>query len=254
MKTILQTTSLCKDYINGSNIQHVLKNVNISIQEGEFVTIMGSSGSGKSTLLYTMSGMDQATKGCVMFDHQEITKLSEESLAKLRLSEMGFVFQKSHLLKNLNIEDNILLPTLKANKSLHEQHVERVHILMKQMNILDLAKNRIHEASGGQLQRVGICRALMNKPKILFGDEPTGALNLSATLEILNIFEDIHKEGTTIILVSHDARVAARSERILFMIDGQIVDELVLGRYEKEEVNHKDREIKVIEWLKANAF
>jgi putative ABC transport system ATP-binding protein len=254
MKTILQTNQLCKDYINGTQTQQVLKNVDISIGEGEFVSIMGSSGSGKSTLLYAMSGMDKATSGSVKINSQEITTMTEEELARLRLNEMGFVFQQSHLLKNLNIEDNILLPAFKANKIQHELSIQRVHMLMTKMGVVELAKNRIHEASGGQLQRIGICRALINEPKILFGDEPTGALNLSSTLGILDLFKDIHRDGSTIVLVTHDARVAARSERVLFMIDGQIVDELILGRQDETTISNKDREVRLIEWLKENEF
>jgi putative ABC transport system ATP-binding protein len=254
MNTILKTDQVCKDYIHGTQTQRVLKNVDIQIQQGEFVTIMGSSGSGKSTLLYAMSGMDRVTSGRVMINDQEITTMSEEALARLRLTEMGFVFQQSHLLKNLNIEDNILLPAFKAKMIGHDQVIERVRQLMQKMGVAELSQNRIHEASGGQLQRVGMCRALINDPKILFGDEPTGALNLSATLEILDLLDDAHKEGTTIVLVSHDARVASRSERVLFMVDGQIVDELVLGRYDKTAENDKDREFRLIEWLKNNSF
>lgn len=254
MRKILEAKQLCKDFISGSNIQTVLRNVDLSVKEGEFISIMGSSGSGKSTLLYTMSGMDKATSGSVIIDNQEITTLTEEKLAELRLSKMGFVFQQSHLLKNLNIEDNILLPSFKANKISKEQAENRVRELLETMEVTEIAGNYIHEASGGQLQRVGICRALINEPKILFGDEPTGALNHSSTLGILNLLEGINKKGTTIILVTHDARVAARSERILFMVDGCIKNELELGKYSSELSNYKDRERELSKWLSDNDF
>ena len=173
MTALLESQQLCKSFVLGNdNEVTVLSDVDLTIEPGEFVSVMGPSGSGKSTLLYNISGMDRAKSGCVLFNGQGITRdltaLSEEELSKVRLTGMGFVFQHIHLLKNLSIFDNVVLPAYLAREESHDQIDQRAEVLMEQVGIAHLAGNDITQASGGQLQRVGICRALINNPAFLF--------------------------------------------------------------------------------------
>jgi len=255
MKNMLTAKGLNKNYfISKDNNHQVLKDINLQINAGEFVSVMGPSGSGKSTLLYNVSGMDKMTAGSVVFNGQEISTLPEKELSKLRLQKMGFIFQQSYLLKNLSILDNIILAAYLAKKSSRKAINKRAVELMEKTGIAELANNDITQASGGQLQRVAICRALINDPDIVFGDEPTGALNSKATSEVLDILADINHSGTTIMLVTHDAKVAARSERVIFMLDGNIVAEQHLGKYSSESKDITSREEKLTSWLLAMGF
>lgn len=250
MKTIVDVQNLCK-YFN--EIQ-VLQDIHFKVEEGEFVAIMGQSGSGKSTLLYNISGMDKPTSGHVELCGEEISKLEDDQLSEVRLSHMGFIFQHSYLLKNLSIRDNIVLPGFKAGKLTREQVNQTADVLMKKTGIISVADHDINKVSGGQLQRAAICRALINQPDILFGDEPTGSLNSRATKEVMDIINDIHTEGTTVILVTHDAKVAARAERVIFLMDGKIHDQLSLGKYEGDDKEQSLREKKLFEWLEGYGF
>ena len=255
MTALLESKQLCKSFVLGNDNEYtVLADVNLSIEPGEFVSVMGPSGSGKSTLLYNISGMDRAKSGNVLFNGQDITALSEESLAKVRLTGMGFVFQHIHLLKNLSIFDNVVLPAYLARAESHDLINQRAEALMAQVGVAHLADNDITQASGGQLQRVGICRALINKPDILFGDEPTGALNSKAAAEIMDLLTDINNSGTTIMLVTHDVKVAARTERVIFMLDGQIVAEKHLGKPSANGAEAKEREERLSSWLTELGF
>ena len=171
----LKVTNLCKTYIVNKRQNNVLRNVNLEIQAGEMVAIMGPSGSGKTTLLYTVSGMDDATAGKVNFFGKELTALKPNEISDLRLQEMGFVFQQMYMLKNLSIYDNIILPAYQANQKKNRHDIqERAKILMQKLGISDVSDNGVNEVSGGQLQRACICRSLINQPKIIFADEPTG--------------------------------------------------------------------------------
>ena len=255
MQNVLEATRLNKIYEMGkNNSAHILKDVNCIINKGEFVSIMGASGSGKSTLLYNISGMDNITSGSVALKEMELSTMSQQDLAKLRLNFMGFVFQQNHLLKNLCILDNIMLPAVLARKTSRKQIKEKALALMKQTGVDHLAFRDITMASGGELQRVSICRALMNNPEILFGDEPTGALNSRSSDEIMDLMAKINQNGTTILMVTHDSKVAAKTERVLFMIDGSIVAEKYLGKYDAEKNNVKKRETKLGFWLKEMGF
>ncbi|POP33484.1 ABC transporter ATP-binding protein [Lactonifactor longoviformis] len=255
MNTILEVKHLIKEYDVGKNSrQRVLHDVSMTIERGEFLSVMGPSGSGKSTLLYTVSGMDRATQGSVRFCDIDFSAMSEDEIAKIRLSRMGFIFQQNNLLKNLNIFDNILLSACLSKRETKQEIKERGKKLMEQTGILQLADRPITQASGGQLQRASICRALMNQPEILFGDEPTGALNSKAAGEIMDILLKINENGTTVLLVTHDIKVAAKTQRVLFMMDGVIAGEKHLGKYQGEAGSLKSREQKLTKWLSDLGF
>ena len=242
MKDLLRVDHLCK--------KGILKDISFSVDEGEMIAIMGPSGSGKSTLLYNVSGMDQADSGEVWLNDTEIVMLSEDDKSRLRLHRMGFVFQQMNMLSNLNILDNILLPSVRADKSrtFQSKQKDKALQLMEQFGIRDLTDRKITEVSSGQLQRACICRSMMLSPQILFADEPTGALNQSASEEVLKAFLQINESGTTILMVTHDSRVAAKCRRILYILDGEIKGELTLGPYNEEE--NTDRQQKTADWLK----
>ena len=239
MKELLRVRDLGKDSI--------LKGIDFDVREGEMVAIMGPSGSGKSTLLYNVSGMDRPDTGEVFLGETEITGLSEDGKADLRLRRMGFVFQQMNMLDNLNLIDNIVLPAVHADRKHKKDHYERARLLMDGFHIAELADRKVNEVSGGQLQRACICRSMMLEPEILFADEPTGALNQTAASEVIEAFLQINGEGTTILMVTHDSRVAAACERILYLLDGEIRGELELGKYAQD--NMRVREQKTIRWL-----
>lgn len=231
MKTMIEGKNIYKSFGIGQEKVSVLQDVSLQIEQGEFVTIMGASGSGKSTLLYSISGMDTVDEGEIMFKDQQLQQMNEQELADLRRKNMGFIFQQPTLLKNLSLLDNIVLPSLKDSKQGIAELEKQAETLMKKVDIAELKDRKINQVSGGQLQRAGICRALMSHPDVLFGDEPTGALNSKAAQEIMDILLMINEEGTTIVVVTHDAKIAAQSERILMLEDGQIIEELFLGTY-----------------------
>ena len=197
MKTILEARDLCKTYIVDKRQNNVLKNINFSVKEGEMVAIMGPSGSGKSTLLYTVSGMDDATGGDVFFEDKNIAKLNGNELAALRLDEMGFIFQQMYMMKNLTILDNIVVPAMqsKKTKETKKEKMQRGEALMRKLGIIEIADNDINEVSGGQLQRACICRSMINKPRLLFADEPTGALNRTSSDEVMEGMTDCLVKG-----------------------------------------------------------
>lgn len=230
----------------------ILKNIDFHIEKGEFAAVMGQSGCGKSTLLYCISGMDEPTEGEVIFGGEKLSKLSEKEMEKLRLNKMGFIFQKANFLKNLSIEDNIIFPAFQAGKKKRAECVKEAEELMQQMGILKTAKQDVRKVSGGQLQRAAICRAMINHPDILFGDEPTGALNSSATREVMDRINLINEEGTTVLLVTHDAKVAARADRVIYLEDGSIKDVCQLGRYKELDIIR--REELLSKWLERMGF
>lgn len=239
MKKLLAASHLVKYLGEGNDRNVVLNDVSLDIHEGEFVAIMGPSGSGKSTLMYALSGMDTVDGGEVTFQGKDISAYSEDERSDLRRQEMGFVFQQPTLLRNLNVLDNIILPSTLRNKKQALNLTQRAKLLMEQTGIGALATRAVTEVSGGQLQRVGICRALMGNPKIIFGDEPTGALNSKSANEIMDIFTSIHAQGTAIVLVTHDIKVAAYTQRVLFMSDGCVVDELVLSHSQNDSLEQR---------------
>lgn len=242
---IVSGEQIAKTFQVGKEQHPVLLDVSVAINQGEFISIMGPSGCGKSTLLYALSGMDSIDQGQVIFDGMDLTTLSDKELADLRRTKMGFVFQQPTFLKSLNILDNILLPAMRDGRKNVRALTERALQIMNKMGIADLAKRDITQVSGGQLQRAGICRALISKPQVIFGDEPTGALNSTSAQEIMDLLASINSEGTTVMLVTHDPKIAARTERILFMSDGAaIVNELRLPRFTGADLD--DRMVKVV--------
>ena len=223
---VLKATDLCKTYIVDGYSNNVLQNINLTIEEGEFVSIMGPSGSGKSTLLYTISGMDDMTAGNVIFDGDDISEMKDKELTKLRLRKMGFIFQQMYMMRKLCIMDNIVLPGYQAKEKSREDVNKDAEDLMRRLGIME--------------------RALINSPKVLFADEPTGALNSKASLEVMKELVNANKAGTTVLMVTHSEKVAASSDRILYLVDGDIRGELVLGKMEGEL---SLREKKVRKWL-----
>jgi putative ABC transport system ATP-binding protein len=255
MSNVLEARSLNKKVVLGNdNELHILKDVNLEIEEGEFVSVMGPSGSGKSTLLYNVSGMDRLTSGSVKLNSVEISGLKEEELANIRLNSMGFIFQDINLLKNLSLIDNVMFPALLSKDADKTKVNQRAQKLMEMTGIEKISDNNITQASGGQLQRAGICRALINDPDIIFGDEPTGALDSRSAEEIMSILADINKKGTTVMLVTHDVKVAAKSERILYMLDGNIVAQKKMPKYDAQHHDIKEREEILMKWLVENGI
>lgn len=247
---ILEVKDLCKTYIVNKRQNNVLKNVNFTIDESEMVAVMGPSGSGKSTLLYAVSGMDGITSGEVKFYGKNIAAMGEKELADLRLDEMGFIFQQMYMLKNLTVLDNIILPAIQSNKNTktRKETVQRGQDLMRKLGIIETADNDINEVSGGQLQRACICRSMINNPKMIFADEPTGALNRASSDEVMEELAKLNADGTTIMLVTHDVKVAAKCTRVMYIVDGNIKGEYNLGRCESISWM-RERERAINNWL-----
>ncbi|MBR1764793.1 MAG: ABC transporter ATP-binding protein [Ruminococcus sp.] len=251
MNTILQTKGLCKTYIVNKRQNNVLKNIDLEIYEGDMVAVMGPSGSGKSTLLYCVSGMDRVTAGEVIFAGRETAKLSDKELSRMRLDEMGFIFQQMYMMKNLSVLDNIILPAVKSKKNTDSRRrtEERGRALMQRLGIADVSGNDINEVSGGQLQRACIARSMINSPKMIFADEPTGALNRASSDEVMNELLSLNRDGTTILCVTHDPKVAAKCSRVLYIVDGGIMGEKELGHFEGGDTELRSRERDLNNWL-----
>ena len=248
---ILEVKDLCKTYIVNKRQNNILKNVNFNVGEGEMVAVMGPSGSGKSTLLYAVSGMDDLTAGEVSFCGKNIAQMGERELADLRLDEMGFIFQQMYMMKNLSLLDNIIFPAVKSkkNRESRRQTEERGRALMHRLGIDNVCGNDINEVSGGQLQRACICRSMINNPKMIFADEPTGALNRASSDEVMNELLSLNRDGTAIMCVTHDSRVAAKCSRVLYIVDGGIVGEKEMGHFGGGDKEFRDRERELNNWL-----
>ena len=232
---ILQARDLCKSFSSEGVQNHVLNNMDLDIYKGDFTVIMGASGSGKSTLLYSLSGMDRPTSGKVIYDGEDITEYNEKRMAELRVYEFGFVFQQIHLVSNLSIRENILVPGyMNKNKSTKETENRADERLPAQV-------------SGGEAQRGAIARAVINSPGILFADEPTGALNRRNTQDVLDLLTELNVEGQSILMVTHDVRAAIRANRIIYIEDGRVIGELKLSQYIEED--RKSRESQIDAWL-----
>ena len=242
-KTLISGKGLTKAY--GENT--VLHGIDVDIHAGDFTVIMGASGSGKSTLLHTLSGMDRLSGGQLLYQGRDITNASEKELTRLRAGEFGLVFQRTHLIGNLTLYENIQMAGLIG--PLPEKEVRRhAGDLIARMN-LDGAKDRLpSQVSGGEAQRAAVARAVINDPKVLFADEPTGALNKANSEEVLNLFSTLHLSGQTVLLVTHDKEAALRGNRVLYLEDGMITGELSLPTYEGKD---RTREELLSSWLEG---
>lgn len=246
-KAILSARGLCKSFAHNGGQVHILTGVDVEIYEGDFTVIMGASGSGKSTMMYALSGMDRATAGKIMYNGEDIAKASEKKLSALRHSDFGFVFQQMHLVSNLTLFENITVPAY-LNKGRPAADIDKkAEELLEKMGIAHIKTHLPSQCSGGEQQRCAIARALINEPKLVFADEPTGALNKKNTTEVLNMLTEINKNGQSILMVTHDARAALRATRILYIEDGNVLGELELPPYDPEEEN--SRETQVNAWL-----
>ncbi|MCM3442548.1 ABC transporter ATP-binding protein [Metabacillus halosaccharovorans] len=243
-KTVIQTEKLCKTFSSGGMQQHVLKNLDISLVEGDFTIIMGSSGSGKTTLLYAISGMDKPTLGEINFAGKNISKLNSDQLAVFRRNNCGFVFQQIYLLDNMSVLDNVLTSGLLVYKNKREL-VKKAKELLHQVEINENSWLKFPtQLSGGEAQRVGVVRAIINNPRVLFADEPTGALNSASSDSVLDVFTNVNRYGQSIVLVTHDIKTALRGNRVLYLKDGVICGDLHLGLYSENENFERHEKLK----------
>ncbi|WP_243458075.1 ABC transporter ATP-binding protein [Sporosarcina sp. Te-1] len=243
-KTIIKTDKLCKTFSSGGIQQHVLKNLDINLMEGDFTVIMGSSGSGKSTLLYAISGMDKPTLGEIEFAGKNITKLNNDQLAIFRRNHCGFVFQQIYLLDNMSVLDNVLASGLLVNKD-KRGLVKKAKELLLQVGIDEKSWSKFPtQLSGGEAQRVGIVRAIINSPTVLFADEPTGALNSTSSERVLDVFMNVNRNGQSIVMVTHDIKTALRGNRIIYLRDGVICGDLKLGPYNEDKNIERHEKLK----------
>lgn len=240
-KTILKTENLSKTFSTGGLQQHVLKNIDLELYDGDFTVIMGSSGAGKSTLLYALSGMDTPTLGKITFKDTVISDLSQDNLAVFRRSNCGFVFQQIYLIDGMSVMDNVLTAGLLVTKD-KKTLIKKAKELFAAVDIPEETQKKFpSQLSGGEAQRVGIVRALINSPDILFADEPTGALNSKTGLDVLDTLTKFNQQGQSVVMVTHDMRSARRGNRILYLKDGFILGECNLGRYTHGDKKRHDK-------------
>ncbi len=252
MKEILiKTEDLCKSFILGKTGVNVLKNLNIEIYKGDFTVIMGSSGSGKSTLLYSLSTMDNPTSGKVELLGKDISKINENEAAQIRNKDVSFIFQGINLLSDLTIYENVSYAAMTNRKNKKEVQ-KKVEELLKSLDLYEHKDKYPAEVSGGMQQRVAIARAIINEPKVIFGDEPTGALNSSTGKVVLDILSEINDKGQSIVMVTHDIKSALRANRILYIKDGRLDGEINLGKYSEE--NLKERREKLQNFLEERSW
>ena len=237
---ILEVNNIRKVYTTRLSTQstEALKNVNFSVDNGEYVAIMGESGSGKTTLLNILATFDKATSGSVLLNNLDLSKLKDKELADFRRDNLGFVFQDFNLLDNFSIKDNILLPLVLANKKYKDMEV-RLDKVTKPLGIDKLINKYPYEISGGQRQRVAVARAIITNPSLILADEPTGALDSKSTDQLLNVFDKLNEIGQTIIMVTHSVKTAARAKRVLFIKDGVVFHELRKGNATTNEMFQK---------------
>lgn len=250
--TIIKAKNLCKSFTNEGIQNHVLRNIDLEIYDKDFTVIMGSSGSGKSTLLYALSGMDRPTFGDIILNNHSIGKMNEKGLAVMRRQNVGFVFQQIHLVSNLTLFENVCVAGyLKKNKSPKDVH-KKAEELLKRVGVFDEKDRLPSQVSGGQQQRAAIARALINEPKIIFADEPTGSLNSKIGKRIFDLLTEMNNKGQNILMVTHDVKAATRATRIIYLHDGQINGEMELEPYTPEQEKYRERQI--IAFLEAKGW
>ncbi|MCM1368093.1 MAG: ABC transporter ATP-binding protein [Roseburia sp.] len=237
---LLKTEKLCKTFSNGGVQQHVLKNIDLELYKGDFTVIMGASGAGKSTLMYALSGMDTPSLGTITFGDTVISDLSQDGLAVFRREHCGFVFQQIYLIDGMSVMDNVLSAGLLASKD-KKAVTAKAKELFEAVDISEETQKKFPtQISGGQAQRVGIVRALINSPEILFADEPTGALNSKTGADVLDTLTSFNERGQSVVMVTHDMRSARRGNRIIYLKDGVVLGECDLGKYAHgDEARHK---------------
>ncbi len=238
--TILDVKDLKKTYTGrfGGNQVQALKGVTFSVEEGEYVAIMGESGSGKTTLLNILAALDKASAGSVMLDQKNLAGIKDKELASFRRENLGFVFQEFNLLDTFTLKDNILLPLVLSGKSVKEMN-EKLEPLAKALGIDQLLNKYPYEVSGGQKQRAAAARAVITNPKLLLADEPTGALDSQSSSDLLRVFEKMNKSGQTILMVTHSTDAASHANRILFIRDGLVFHQIYRGESSNEELYQK---------------
>ena len=230
-KIVLKTENLSKSFSSGGALQHVLKNIDLELYQGDFTVIMGASGAGKSTLLYALSGMDTPSLGAITFGDTVISDLSQDELAIFRRRHCGFVFQQIYLIDGMSVMDNVLAAGLLVSKD-RKALVKRAEMLFEAVDIKEETRKKFPaQISGGEAQRAGIVRGLINCPEILFADEPTGALNSKTGLDVLDTLTRFNEQGQSVVMVTHDMRSARRGNRVLYLKDGVILGECNLGKY-----------------------
>jgi putative ABC transport system ATP-binding protein len=229
MTPVIKTVNLVKIYSDGAIPVPAVRGVDLQVEPGEFVAVMGPSGSGKSTLVHMLGGLDVRTSGEIWVDGQRVDTLSESAWALLRRKKVGFVFQFFNLVANMTVADNVELPALLAGASPKDAR-ERRQSLLGALNLSERADAAPAQLSGGEQQRVALARALANQPSVLLADEPTGNLDSRNTRDVLRLLSEVHKEGQTIVMVTHDARVAALADRLVSLFDGEIVDDGRIAR------------------------
>ncbi len=238
--SILEVEAVKKIYTTrfGGNQVQALTNVSFSVEEGEYVAIMGESGSGKTTLLNILAALDRPTAGSVKLDGKEISKIKESELASFRRDHLGFVFQDFNLLDTFSLEDNIYLPLVLAGKSPSEMK-NRIVPVAEKLGITEILKKFPYEVSGGQKQRAAVARAVITNPRLILADEPTGALDSKATDELLRLFEDINRTGQTILMVTHSVKAASHAGRVLFIKDGEVYHQIYKGNSTETQMYQK---------------
>ena len=222
----------------GGNKVEALRNVNFTVEKGEFVAIMGESGSGKTTLLNILAALDKATSGRVILDGKDISAIGESQVAEFRRDNLGFVFQDFNLLDTFSIEDNIYLPLVLQGKH-YEEMRDKLAPIAKRLGLKELLRKYPYEVSGGQKQRAAVARALITDPKIILADEPTGALDSKASDELLELFEEINRGGQTLLMVTHSVKAASFASRVLFIKDGEVFHQIYRGEDSKQALYQK---------------
>lgn len=241
MEKIIEAKGLSKSFSNLQVTQTVINNIDLEIYNQDFTVIMGSSGAGKSTLMYMLSGMDKPTSGRVCFLNEDITKYSDDQLAIFRRKNCGFVFQQIYLLDKMSLMDNALASALLVSNN-KDEIIKKAEKLFEKVNITSTTWQKFpNQISGGEAQRAGIVRAIINKPSMLFADEPTGALNSKNSTAILDIFTDFNREGQSIIMVTHDKKSALRANRVLYLKDGKICGQCNLGKYKEDDTAREEK-------------
>ena len=220
---LLELKNVFKNYNEEQMIVPVLKDVSFHVNEGDYVAIMGPSGSGKTTLMNIIGCLDKMSEGSYFFDQEDVSKMDENTLSDLRLNKIGFVFQNFNLLNSETAQENVALPLIYAGIKKEERN-ERAKEALTKVGLQERTQFKPNQLSGGQKQRVAIARAIINHPKILLADEPTGALDQASGKQVMELFQSLNDEGVTIIMITHDAKVASHAKKVLHIIDGEIIE------------------------------